>query len=137
MGVTSFKLAVSYFAIVFTAGFGVGVIRTLWLVPELGERVAELLELPLMVGIYTAVAFYLVRRWEAHLTVKGTAVAGVAALVILLAFEFSVVLYARGLTLREYLDSRDWLAGSAYLLSLLGFAAMPTFVYLRDRANDR
>jgi hypothetical protein len=64
-------------------------------------------------------------------------VAGTAALSMLLAFEFSVVLYLRGLTFGEYLDSRDWLAGSAYLLSLLVFAAMPAFFYLNDCSNDR
>lgn len=137
MRIATLKLAISYFVIVFTAGFALGVIRTLWLVPALGERNAELLELPVMVGFYTAVAFYLVRRWRAQLTVQGTVVAGAAALSILLAFEFSVVLYLRGLTLGEYLESRDWLAGSAYLLSLLLFAAMPVFVYLRESGNDR
>ena len=137
MGVATLQLAVSYFGIVFAAGFVLGVIRTLWLVPELGDRNAELIELPLMFGIYTAVAFYLVRRWKAQLTVKGTIVAGAAALAMLLAFEFSVVLYLRGLTFGEYLDSRDWLAGSAYFLSILVFAAMPAFVYLKDCSNDR
>ena len=121
----------------FAAGFALGVIRTLWLVPEVGERNAELLELPLMVIIYTAVAFYLVRRWQARLTVKRAVVAGASAVLILLAFEFSVVLYLRGLTLAEYFESRNWLSGSAYLLSLLGFAAMPAVVYLKTRANDQ
>jgi hypothetical protein len=137
LGAITSKLAASYFGVVFAAGFALGVIRTLWLVPALGERNAELLELPLMVIIYTAVAFHLVRRWEARLTVKRAIVAGASALLILLAFEFSVVLYLRGLTLNEYLESKDWLSGSAYLLSLLVFGAMPAFVYLKDSGNDR
>jgi hypothetical protein len=137
MGVATFQLAVIYFGIVFAAGFVLGVIRTLWLVPELGDRIAELIELPFMFGIYTVVAFYLVRRWKAQLTLKGAVVAGVVALAMLLAFEFSVVLYIRGLTFGEYLESRDWLSGSAYFLSILVFGAMPAFVYLKGHFSDR
>ena len=76
MGVATLQLAVSYFGIVFAAGFVLGVIRTLWLVPELGERNAELIELPLMFGIYTAVAFYLVRRLTVSTTSFSTVSAG-------------------------------------------------------------
>lgn len=131
------KLAISYFTIVFSAGFVLGVVRTLWLIPVLGERTAELVELPLMVAIYTAVAFCLVRRWQEHLTLANTAVAGVAALLLLLAIEIVVVLRLRGLTIGEYLDARDWLAGSAYLLTLMLFAAMPSLAWLKRRQTSR
>ena len=39
------KPALLYFAIVFGCGFALGVMRTLWLVPAVGTRIAELCEL--------------------------------------------------------------------------------------------
>jgi hypothetical protein len=38
------EAGVLYFALVFEAGFMLGAIRTLWVVPSLGSRTAELLE---------------------------------------------------------------------------------------------
>jgi len=37
------KAGILYFAAVFGAGFVLGLIRTLWVVPRLGARMAELL----------------------------------------------------------------------------------------------
>ena len=44
------KAALTYFALVFGAGF-VRRIRILWVVPRVGTRVAELTEAPIMLGI--------------------------------------------------------------------------------------
>jgi hypothetical protein len=42
------KAGAAYFALVFGTGFALGTIRTLWIVPRLGIRTAELLEAPFM-----------------------------------------------------------------------------------------
>jgi len=42
------KVGALYFAAVFAVGFVLGAIRTLWVEPELGTRVAELIEAPMM-----------------------------------------------------------------------------------------
>lgn len=47
-----------HFVIVFGTGFVLGVIRTLWLVPRVGTRWAELIETPIMV-----VVTILAARW--------------------------------------------------------------------------
>ena len=40
----TFKAGVLYFALVFAAGFALGTIRTLWVMPRLGVSTAELIE---------------------------------------------------------------------------------------------
>jgi hypothetical protein len=45
------KAGVLYFALVFGAGFVLGTIRTLWVVPRVGTRMAELIETPIMLVV--------------------------------------------------------------------------------------
>ena len=52
------KAAVVYFALVFGAGFVLGPIRILFIVPRFGVRLAELMEFPVML-----VVIVLTSRW--------------------------------------------------------------------------
>ena len=45
------KAGLAYFALVFGAGFMLGVLRGEFLVPRFGERMAELGEMPLMLAV--------------------------------------------------------------------------------------
>ena len=45
------KAGTLYFALAFGAGFVLGSIRVLWVVPRLGERTAELMETPIMLVV--------------------------------------------------------------------------------------
>ena len=116
--------ALTYFAIVFGLGFALGTARVLWLVPSIGEREAELIEMPFMLaGSYFA-ARWCVRRFPSpnrseHLR------SGLLALAVLVLFEWTVVLFLRGLTISDYIATRDPVAGSIYLASLLAFGLMP------------
>ena len=56
---------------------------------------------------------------------------GALALAFMLVVEFTVVLGLRGLTLAQYLESRDPVAGAAYVLSLLVFMLMPSLLARR------
>ncbi len=116
--------ATAYFAIVFTVGFGLGMLRVLWLVPMLGERSAELLEMPLMLVAIFYSARFVTRRFPASRQVD-LVISGMLALVFLLAIEFSVVLWLRGLSIGQYLADRDPVAGAAYIVMLMVFATMP------------
>ena len=44
------EAGVLYFALVFGAGFVFGTIRTLWVVPRVGTKTAELMETPFMLA---------------------------------------------------------------------------------------
>ena len=44
------------------------------------------------------------------------------------AFEFTMVLWLQGITLRESIASRDPVSGSVYAASLVAFARMPMLV---------
>ena len=64
------------------------------------------------------------RRWQRILV-------GAVALLLILLAEFWVVLFVREISLAEYFATRDPVAGLAYYISLLMFAAMPVLVARR------
>jgi len=119
------KAAVVYFALVFGAGFVLGPIRILFIVPRFGARLAELMEFPVMLVVIVLTSRWLVRKFQlaAHAWLVG-----LLALGLMIAFEFTLVLWLRGLTLSEYFRERDPVAGVVYYLMLLVFAAMPFFM---------
>lgn len=53
---------------------------------------------------------------------------GLIALVLLLSFEFTLVLYVRELSFSQYIDTRDLISGSAYVISLVIFWLMPIWL---------
>ena len=126
------RYSLLYFAMVFAAGFALGVIRVLWLAPMLGERTAELAEIPVMLVVIAGSARVVVGRMQRP--TRGACLAtGALALTFMLLVEFTVVLGLRGITLAQYIESRDVLAGGAYALSLLFFMLMPALLARRQR----
>ena len=113
-----------YFAMVFAVGFALGLIRVPFLEPALGVRWAELVETPFM---------WLACYWAAGkllgpgriLKTASALQAGFVALALMLAVEFSVVLTLRGMTIADWLATRDVVAGPVYGLSLVWFALAP------------
>lgn len=122
-----------YFALVFAAGFVLGILRTLWLAPALGERLAELAELPLMLAISAVCAQRLFAQREPVPTTAAALAAGLWALGLMLALEFGVVLGLRGLSFAQWLDGRDPVAGAAYAMALLVFALLPAWLVRQAR----
>jgi hypothetical protein len=125
------KSALLYFALVFGAGFLLGTIRVLLVVPRLGVRTAELIEMPVMIAISFLVARWIIRRFPVPPSTTERIAIGLVALVLLLGAEFTFVLWLQGRTISEYLASRDPVAGIAYLIALGVFAAMPLVVACR------
>jgi type IV secretory pathway TrbD component len=125
------KAGLLYFAIVFGMGFVFGAIRTLWIVPRVGTRLAELMETPIMLVVTIVAARWIVL----HLAIPSTPSArlgmGGIALCMLLIAEFGLVLWLRGLSIREYLATRDPVSGAVYYMMLGAFAIMPLLLVRR------
>ncbi len=122
------KAGVLYFAIVFGAGFILGPIRILWIVPHFGTRMAELMETPIMLVVTIVVARWIVRHLALPPSPSSRLGMGCIALGFMVIAEFTLVLWLRGLSITEYLASRDPVAGIIYDLLLGVFAIMPLLV---------
>lgn len=125
------KAGVLYFALVFGAGFVLGPIRILWVVPRFGTRIAELMEAPIMFVVIIVAARWIVRRLAVPYTLSIRLGMGCVALGLLLVAEFTLVLWLRGLSISDYLASRDLVSGKVYYVILGVFAIMPLLVARR------
>lgn len=119
------KAGVLYFALVFGAGFALGPVRILWVVPHFGTRMAELMEISIMLVVIIASARWIVRRLGVPSTTSSRLGMGCVALGLLLVAEFALVLWLRGMSVSEYMASRDPVSGTVYYATLAVFAAMP------------
>jgi hypothetical protein len=115
----------SYFALVFGAGFLLGAIRVPLLVPRLGERVAELLEMPVMLAVIVASAGFVVRRFALPPARSVRLAVGLLALGLMLGAETLLVLVVQQRPLAEYIVARDPVSGGAYGLMLVLLALLP------------
>ncbi len=125
------KAGALYFGLVFGAGFVLGPIRILWVVPRFGKRMAELMETPIMFVVIILAARWIVRRLAVPSTPSSRLGMGCVALGLLLIAEFTLVLWLRGLSISEYLAGRDPVSGTVYYVMLGVFAIMPLLVVRR------
>lgn len=125
------KAGVIYFAFVFSAGFVLGAVRTLWVVPRVGTRLGELMEAPLMLVVTIVAARWIVRHLAIPYVPSARLGMGGIGLSLLLVAEFGLVLWLRGMSIREYLASRDPVSGTVYYVLLGVFAIIPLFVARR------
>lgn len=125
------QAAVLYFLLVFGAGFVLGTVRVLFLVPLLGERAAELLEMPLMLGVIVAAARWTVRRRLDDPRLAAALSVGFLAMGLVLSADLVVGMWLRGMSATEVFLDRDPVSGAAYYASLLFFAVMPAILLRR------
>jgi hypothetical protein len=125
------KAAVLYFGFVFGAGFVLGAIRTLYVVPRLGTRIAELLEAPIMLVVTIVAARWIVLLLAVPSVLSARLGMGCVALGLLLVAEFALVHWLRGTSIREYLATRDRVSGTVYYVMFGVFAIMPLLVARR------
>jgi len=122
------KAGALYFVVVFAVGFMLAAIRTLWVIPRVGTRTAELMEMPIMLVVTIVAARWTVLRLLVPMMWSARIEMGCMALVLMLIAEFGFVLWIRGLSIKEYFATRDPVSGAAYYLLLIVFAIMPILV---------
>jgi hypothetical protein len=121
-----------YVAAVFAAGFGLGVLRTLVLVPLLGELGAVLVELPVILTIAWLVCTRILRRWP--LSPAAAAAMGAVAFLLLMLAEASLSTLLAGRGLAEHLALYAQLPHQVGLAGQLAFAVFP---WLQARRSQR
>lgn len=122
------RAAATYFGLVFGAGFIFGLIRVPFLLPRLGVRYSELLEMPLMLVAIIWSARFVVRRFALRPAPGVRLSVGCLALAVLILAELAVAYCFQGQTPGDNIASRDAVSGIAYLAMLGLFALMPLFV---------
>ena len=126
-----FKPALAYFFTVFSVGFVLGPIRILWLIPRVGVRTAELLEMPIMILATLLTARWVVRRYSLPQFLSIRLSVGFFALLLLVATEVGLGVVLRGLSVSQTVTDRDPVSGVAYAIALVLFAFMPSLVARR------
>lgn len=130
------KAGLLYFAIVFGAGFALGPVRLLWVVPRFGTRTAELMEMPVMLAVTIVAARWVVRRLAVPSTPSSRFGMGGVALGLLLTAELALVRRLRGLSMADYLATRDPVSSTVYYTMLGLVGVVPRLVaYTRAPAD--
>lgn len=121
----------AYFTIVFAAGFGLGVIRTLVLVPRLGDGpLPVLVELPIILGISWLVCRWLLIRLDVVPSAGARLIMGGSAFALLMIAEATLSTLALGRPFATYVGNLIQPAG---LLGLAGQLLFGTFPLLQMR----
>ena len=117
-----FKPALAYFFMVFSVGFVLGPIRILWLMPRVGIRTAELLEMPIMIRATLLAARWVVRRYRLSQLLSVRLSVGLFASLFLAAAEVGMGFALRGLSLSQIDPDRGPVSGIGYSIALAHFA---------------
>ena len=121
-----------YFAVVFAAGFALGVLRTLLLEPLLGALAAVMVELPLILGIAWLACSRVLRRIP--LAGTGPLAMGAAAFALLMLAEAGISMLLAGRSLSQHLALyRE----APHLLGLAGQVLFAAFPWMQARRARR
>jgi hypothetical protein len=122
---SALKAGVAYFLLIFAAGFLLGTVRVVLLVPGFGELTAVLIELPIML----AISWFACRWLVAHLAVPSTFIArpamGASAFLLLMAAEAALALILFGQPPELFLAGFTHAVGLIGLAGQIAFALMP------------
>ena len=129
------QAALLYFALVMGTGFALGSVRVPLLVPRIGERYAELVEMPFMLVAIVLAARHVVRRFALSPRSVVRLQVGFVALALSVAAELMLAAVLQGRSVTAYIASRDPVSGPVYLVMLVMFALMPAILGYRETAH--
>ncbi len=115
----------AYFALVFAAGFALGVLRVLALVPRLGEIAAVLLELPVILIISWMACGWLIVRFGLPPKPDIRLIMGGVAFAMLMMAEFCISVLAFGRSPAEHMERYARFPDLLGLVGQLAFAVFP------------
>lgn len=121
----SVRAGAVYFLAVFLAGFVLGTMRVLVLVPYMGEIAAVSLEIPLMLFISWVAAGRIISWLGVPALVMARLVMGGFAFALLMLAEFGLSLWLFDRSLAAHLAHYSTLAGAVGLTAQVVFALIP------------
>ena len=119
------KAGAIYFAIVFAAAFAIGVVRTLWIAPSIGNVSAVLLELPIVLTISWFTSLHVTQWYHVAREPAPRAVMGIVAFLLLMVAEMALSVLLFGRSLADYLVSFTSASAQIGLAGQIGFALIP------------
>lgn len=114
-----------YAAIAFAAGFVLGAIRVLVALPLLGELLAVLLEIPIMLCLSWIACAWSVRRFAVPAKSTARLAMGMVAFALLMAAEAALSILGMGISPGQYLATYRNTAAQLGLLAQIAFATFP------------
>lgn len=118
------KAGIAYFAIVFAAGFALGVLRVLAVAPRVGELGAVAIELPVILALSWLVCVWATRRFSVAAATGTRLVMGGVAFALLMAGEIGLSMLM-GRSLAQHLAVYRTANGQLGLAAQVAFAAFP------------
>ena len=124
-----------YFALVFAAGFAIGTVRTIFLVPRTGESRAVLLELPFMLAISWLACRYIITRCAVPSNTAARSAMGAMAFALLMIAEAVLSITVFGRSLWQHLQTFVATSGLLSLSAQILFALFPAVQNFRKTDN--
>ena len=119
------KAGTLYFMIVFAAGFALGTLRVLVVIPAIGELAAVVLELPVILFVSWIVCRRLVKRFSVPPEVAPRTAMGAIAFALLMLAEFALSTLVFGRSGAVYFALLQTPSGLLGLAGQIAFAFLP------------
>ena len=126
----------AYFGLVFAAGFLLGSIRVLAIIPRIGEAAAVGLELPIMVALSWIVCWRLIALFDVAEMLTPRLVMGGLAFGILMLAEIGVSTLVLGRTVSEHFEQYRELLTLLGLAMQIAFAMFPAIQLVMRRQSQ-